>query len=213
MKTKKGDKEKLRLMILDKAIAYFKVHGTGGAGIADLMKHVGLTTGALYSHFESKDDLFAQAVYYELEKLEFALFQIFRREGKHALQAMIEEYFAEDTFLEIGDGCVFTSLSTDMQRAAPEYRKRFEDYTVRIYELFSNAIHDQFPSLTEEECHQKALFLYSGLVGTMSMARTMKDRNLAYQVLAAGRKSLIESCVAPENRTPIRATAAALVNA
>jgi hypothetical protein len=45
----------------------------------------------------------------------------------------------------------------------------------------------------------------------MSMARTMKDVNLAYQVLAAGRKALIESCVAPENRTPIRATA--LVNA
>jgi hypothetical protein len=41
----------------------------------------------------------------------------------------------------------------------------------------------------------------------MSMARTMKDLNLAYEVLAAGRKTLIESCVAPENRTPIRATA------
>jgi len=124
---------------------------------------------------------------------------------------MIEQYFAEDTFLEIGDGCVFTSLSTDMQRAAPAYRKRFEDYTVRIYELFSDAIHQQFPTLSKEECHEKALFLYSGLVGSMSMARTMKDVNLAYQVLAAGRKALIESCVAPENRTTIRATA--LVNA
>jgi TetR/AcrR family transcriptional repressor of nem operon len=211
MKTKKGEKEKLRVTILEKAIAYFKVHGTGGAAIADLMKHVGQTTGALYSHFESKDDLFAQAVYHELEKLEFRLFQIFRGEGKHALQAMIEQYFAEDTFLEIGDGCVFTSLSTDMQRAAPEYRKRFEDYTVRIYELFSGAIHEQFPMFSKEECHEKALFLYSGLVGTLSMARTMKDVNLAYQVLASGRKALIEGYVAPENRTPIRATA--LVNA
>jgi TetR/AcrR family transcriptional repressor of nem operon len=163
------------------------------------------------SLFESKDDLFAQAVYHELEKLEFQLFQIFRGEGKHALQAMIEQYFAEDTFLEIGDGCVFTSLSTDMQRAAPEYRKRFEDYTVRIYELFSGAIHEQFPTLAKEECHEKALFLYSGLVGTMSMARTMKDVKLAYQVLASGRKALIEGYVAPENRIPIRATA--LVNA
>src|SRR5260370_17793931 len=171
------------------------------------MKHAGKTTGALYSHFESKDDLFAQAVYYELEKLEFRLFQIFRREGKHALQAIIEEYLAEDDFLEIGDGCVFTSLSTDMQRAAPEYRKRFEDYTVRIYELFSGAILEQFPMLSKEECHEKALFLYSGLVGTMSMARTLKNVNLAYQLLAAGRNALIESCVAPENRTTIRATA------
>ena len=98
-----------------------------------------------------------------------------------------------------------------MQRAAPEYRKRFEDYTVGIYELFSGAIHEQFPMLSKEECLEKALFLYSGLVGTMSMARTMKDVNLAYQVLAAGRKTLIESYVAPENRTPIRASA--LVNA
>jgi len=175
------------------------------------MKHAGQTTGALYSHLESKDDLFAQAIYHELEKLEFQLFHLFRREGKHAVQAMIEQYFAEDTFLEIGDGCVFTSLSTDMQRASPEYRKRFEDYTVRIYELFSGAIHDQFPMLSKEECHEKALFLYSGLVGTMLMARTMKDVDLAYQVLAAGRKVLIEGYVAPENRTPIRATT--LVNA
>src|ERR1700719_3876134 len=211
MKTKKGEKQKLRITILEKAIAYFKVHGTGGAGIADLMKDAGLTTGALYSHFESKDDLFAQAVYHELEKLEFELFQIFRREGKHALQAMIEQSVAEDTFLDIGDGCVFTSLSTDMQRAAPQYRKRFEDYIVRIYELFSDAIHEQFPMFSKEECHQKVLFLYSGLVGTMSMARTMKDVNLAYQVLASGRNALIEGFVAPENRTPIRATA--LVNA
>src|SRR3984893_7108296 len=126
MKTKKGEKEKLRVTILEKAIAYFKVHGTGGAGIADLMKHAGQTTGALYSHFESKDDLFAQAVYYELEKLEFQLFQIFGREVTNRFHALTVEYFAEDSFREIGDGCVLTSLSTEMQRAAPQYRKRFE---------------------------------------------------------------------------------------
>ena len=73
------------------------------------------------------------------------------------------------------------------------------------------AIYEQFPMLSKDECHEKAQFLHSGMVGTMLMARTMKDVNLAYQVLAAGRKALIESYVAPENRTFIRATA--LVNA
>ena len=86
-----------------------------------------------------------------------------------------------------------------------------KNYTVRIYELFSDAIHEQFPMLSKEECHEKALFRYSALVGTMSMARTMKDLNLAHQVLASGRKALVEGYVAPENRTPIRATA--LMNA
>jgi TetR/AcrR family transcriptional repressor of nem operon len=207
VKTKKGDKEKLRVKILEKAMPYFKIHGSGGSGIADLMKYIGLTTGALYSHFESKDELFAEAVYYELEKLEFTLFQIFRSEGKHALQAMIEAYFAEETFLEIGDGCVFTSLSTDMQRAAPAYRKRFEDYTVRLYQLFADGIRQQFPQLSPEEAYEKGVYLYSGLVGTMSMARTMSDLKLSHQILAAGRKELIERFVAPENQTRSKTTA------
>jgi len=35
----------------------------------------------------------------------------------------------------------------------------------------------------------------------------LKDVNLAYQVLWAGRKALIETCVAPKNRIPIRSAA------
>ena len=73
--------------------------------------------------------------------------------------------------------------------------------------MFQTAILEQFPMLSMK----RPCSFYSGLVGTMSMVRTMKDVNLAYQVLASGRKALIEGYVVPENRTPIRATA--LVNA
>lgn len=38
---------------------------------------------------------------------------------------MNEQYFAKATFMEIGDGCVFTSLSTDMQRAVPRVPQAF----------------------------------------------------------------------------------------
>lgn len=104
MKTKKGEKEKLRVTILEKAVAYFKKHGSGGSDICSIMKQADLTTGALYSHFKSKDDLFGQAVCHELQKLEFELYQIFVDDGKDALKKMIEAPFNLERFQETGNG-------------------------------------------------------------------------------------------------------------
>jgi hypothetical protein len=50
---------------------------------------------------------------------------------------------------------VSSLTGTDMQRAAAQYRKRFEDYIVRINELFSDAIHEQFPALSNLGGHPK----------------------------------------------------------
>ena len=118
---------------------------------------------------------------------------------------------AEETFLEIGDGCVFTSLSTDMQRAAPEYRKRFEDIIVRIYELFSGAIHAAVSDALQRGVPRK------GPVPPFGYDRNDVDGpddegcEPCLSGFGVRKKALIEAYVAPENRTPIRATA--LVNA
>ena len=179
MKTKRGEKEKLRGKILDEAIRYFKEEGNSGAGTAAIMKRAGLTTGALYSHFKSKEDLFGEAVCRELERLEEALFHIFRTERKNALKVMIETYFEEAKFQEIGDGCIFTALGTDMHRSKAPYRARYEEYTKKIYKLFADAIQEQFPAESPESCYERAIFLYSALVGSMTMARTMKTTETA----------------------------------
>ncbi len=200
MKTKKGEKDRLRIEILDRAIAYFKQHGSGGSGIASIMEHVGLTTGGLYSHFKSKDDLFGETICRELEKLEFSLFQIFTKEKKNALKTMIELYFEEERLEEVGDGCVFTALGSDMHRSKPAYRLRYEESTEKVYQLFAEAIQLQFPDESAESCYEKAMVLYSGMVGSMTMARTVKNVKVAHKILAAEKKHLIESFVAKENQ-------------
>ena len=197
MKTKKGEKEKLRGTILDRAIRYFKTHGSGGSGVSSVMKEAGLTTGALYSHFESKEDLFGEAVCRGLEQLEENAFRIFRTERKNALKVMIELYFNEATFQDVGDGCIFTALGTDMHRSKARYRARYEEYTKKIYRLFADAIQEQFPAESPESCYERAIFLYSALVGSMTMARTMKKTQTAYAVLAAGKNVLLRDFVAP----------------
>ena len=44
-----------------KAAAKFRLNGIGGTGLSDLMAAAGLTHGGFYRHFESKDQLVAEA--------------------------------------------------------------------------------------------------------------------------------------------------------
>jgi TetR/AcrR family transcriptional regulator, transcriptional repressor for nem operon len=50
-----------REKILSTATRLFREKGFDGIGIADLMRHAGLTHGGFYGHFSSKEDLMAQA--------------------------------------------------------------------------------------------------------------------------------------------------------
>lgn len=193
MKTKKGEKEKLRRVILEKAISFFKRNGRSGSASEAIMKNMGLTRGALYSHFKSKDDLFAHAVSHDLDRLEEITEFIIKRDGPMALRTMIEAHLSENSLTDIENSCAFTSLSSDMNRSKAAHRGIFEAHMDRIYALFTKALHEQFPEDTIEQSHMKALNLYSGLVGTLSMARTMKDRDKALKILEAGRQFLMEN--------------------
>jgi AcrR family transcriptional regulator len=193
MKTKKGEKEKLRGVILDKALQYLKRHGRAGSGTDPLMSYAGLTRGALYSHFKSKDDLFAQAICYDLSRLEETLARRFREDGLSALKRMIEDHLSETSLTNVETSCVFTSLSSDMQRSIPAHRALYEEYMARIFAMFARALQDQFPKDSPEESLAKATNLYSGLVGTLTMARTMKDPKRAREILDSGKKFLIET--------------------
>jgi TetR/AcrR family transcriptional repressor of nem operon len=195
MKTRKGEKERLRTVILAKAVQFLKRHGRVGSGTNQMMKHAGLTRGALYSHFKSKDDLFIQAVCHDLSRLEETLAQRFRDEGGAALKRMIEDHLSERSLTDVEASCAFTSLSSDMQRCKPGHRSLYEAYMVRIYALFAQALKQQFPDDSPEESRARAANLYSGLVGTLTMARTMKDPTRAREILEAGKKFLMASFV------------------
>ena len=84
----------------------------------------------------------------------------------------------------------------------PAHRALYEDYMVRIYAMFAAALKERFPNDSAEQSLAKATNLYSGLVGTLTMARTMKDAKRAREILEAGKKFLIESFVpsAPPGR-------------
>src|SRR5258706_10727212 len=58
----KAEKAETHKRIVKIASKRFREDGLAGVGIADLMKEAGLTVGGFYKHFDSRDDLVAEAV-------------------------------------------------------------------------------------------------------------------------------------------------------
>jgi len=57
MRYDKGHKDETRRHILDVASAQFRESGIAAVGLAGIMSEAGLTNGAFYTHFASKEDL------------------------------------------------------------------------------------------------------------------------------------------------------------
>ena len=57
-----AEKAKTHKRIVAIAAKRFREKGLAGFGIAELMKEAGLTVGGFYKHFDSRDDLVAEAV-------------------------------------------------------------------------------------------------------------------------------------------------------
>ena len=81
--------------ILSMAARSFREHGGDSSGIGTVMKKVGLTKGGFYRHFESKDDLFVEAVARAFDEMGRGMVEVAKSapEGQ-ALRAIIEHYLS-----------------------------------------------------------------------------------------------------------------------
>src|SRR3990170_4910579 len=64
----KDHKQATRRRIIETAGRRLKRDGIDGSGVATLMQDAGLTNGAFYAHFDSKEDLVATAVVDQLRE-------------------------------------------------------------------------------------------------------------------------------------------------
>src|SRR6266581_6175812 len=69
MRVSRAQAEQNRQTVIDVASQLFREHGFDGIGLKDVMAAAGLTQGAFYKQFASKDDLAAQASKRALESI------------------------------------------------------------------------------------------------------------------------------------------------
>jgi TetR/AcrR family transcriptional repressor of nem operon len=98
-----------RAEILDHAGRLFRLRGYAGTNIDDVMLAAGLTRGAFYAHFKSKEELFTEAV------IAGTGLRARLRQGEPA--AVLKAYLDKAELVASAPGCVLASLPSDIARA------------------------------------------------------------------------------------------------
>jgi TetR/AcrR family transcriptional repressor of nem operon len=180
--------------ILSVAARSFREHGGDSSGIGTVMKKVGLTKGGFYRHFESKDDLFVEAVARAFDEMGNGMLKVANSapEGQ-ALRAMIEHYLSVRHANSPGVGCVVAALGPELARKPLSVRKRIE----ASLDAYRERLLPFVPGQTREEKLEKCKLLFSSMAGVLMMARITSDPQKREQRLTEGKNFFIK-CFAEE---------------
>ena len=176
--------------ILSVAARSFREHGGDTSGIGTVMKKVGLTKGGFYRHFESKDDLLAEAVARAFDEMGTAMVAVARAapEGQ-GLKAIIERYLSPQHVNSPGTGCVVAALGPELARKPLSVRKRIE----ASLETYRERLLPFIPAQSREEGLVKFGVLFSSMAGVLTGARMTASPQRRERVLAEARELFVKS--------------------
>ena len=168
-------KEITHTRIVETAARAIRRSGYDGTGVADIMKEAGLTHGGFYAHFASRDAMLAEAADRAGEETIAIAKKIFSEvPADLALQALMQVYLSNEHMNNIENGCSLAALGSEMPRQAVEVRKAS---TCRVKEMI--ALIKSRLSGHESSTYEKALVMFSTMVGTLLLARAVEDPELS----------------------------------
>lgn len=164
--------------------------GYDGTGVADIMKEAGLTHGAFYAHFESREVMLAEAADRAgAEANAIAASVIAAVPPEQSLQALIQAYLSKQHIEGIETGCPMSALGSEMPRQSAEVRRAA---TRRIKEMV-DLVARQLSDWGQPGAHERALVTVATMVGTLVLARAVDDSMLSDALCSAALKSLAPS--------------------
>jgi TetR/AcrR family transcriptional regulator, transcriptional repressor for nem operon len=190
MRYAKNHKEETRKKILDAASRLFREKGYDGIGVDAIMNEAGLTAGGFYSHFASKEALFAEALGNAYDSRNQALqASLNSKDDPDYLQNLIYGYLSRTHRDMLAEGCIFPTLTTDVMRGSNETRASYE----KRLRKFISAIERQLPKSETPE-KERAIAILVQLIGGVMLARAVNDEQLSSDILKACRQTAIKVC-------------------
>ena len=192
-------KARTRAEIFDHAARLFRLRGYGGTNIDDIMLAAGLTRGAFYAHFKSKDDLFAEVI-----RAGHGLLARTRAAGP---EAAIDAYLAKDDLAANALACTLAALPSDVARAPLPARLA---YANALHGLIGELARNR-PRKLDADATAAAILA----VGAVSLARASGDTRLSDWLLRCARRAALpllkprKKPAAPKRRRPLKPRKAA----
>ena len=161
----------------------FRAKGFQGVTVAEVTKAAGLTHGAFYGHFKSKDDLIVQTLDQVLS----------RQSGELDLPRFLETYLSPAHCRNLAGGCPMAGLGPETLREAPEARGAMTSGLRRQIDRLTEAM----PGTSKAEKRQAAIGTWSAMVGALILARLSDDPQLSDDVLTRTRAWLAGMAALP----------------
>jgi TetR/AcrR family transcriptional repressor of nem operon len=169
-----------RRRILAAAARLFRERGIDGTGVDAITEAAGLTHGAFYSQFESKEAVVAEAVRLAIEESRRLLESLSKHKGRReALTNFVNAYLARSHRDAPGKGCAIAALGADVARQPKAVRDRFTEALEGTLETLAHL----FPGKTAPHRHDEAIALFSEMLGALILARAVSDESLSRRIL------------------------------
>jgi TetR/AcrR family transcriptional repressor of nem operon len=176
-----------RRRIVSAAARLFRENGIASSGIDAIARRAGLTHGAFYSQFDSKERVTAEAIRMTLERSRKTLEGI--AQGKKKRQAfadIVDAYLTRSHRDSPGEGCLIAALGADIARQPKLVRRGFtrglKDSLALLADLGSDggAVHRDAEAIVALSC----------LAGALILARAVDEEAFSRRILGTVAKRL-----------------------
>lgn len=174
MRYKPEQKAETRQKIANAAQQCFKQAGYGGVGIDGIAKEAGVTSGAFYVHFKSKEDAFKHAVVNGLSDLNAAISELKHQHGENWWADFATFYLTDKRLCSLSDSCALQSLTPEVSRASADIKQFFEAELLKVVNTASNG-NDQARTWAR----------LAMLIGGVTLARAVQDNEIANDIAEA----------------------------
>lgn len=183
-------KEAAHERIVSVAARAIRRSGYDGTGVADIMKEAGLTHGAFYAHFDSREAMLAEAAQQaSAESASLAARLVAHAPPGAALSAMLAGYLSREHVQAAEKGCPLVALGSETPRQAPEVRRVATRHIKEVVDLIAR----QSPDWGQPAAHERALATMATMVGAVLLARAVDEPALADGLREAALKHLTSS--------------------
>lgn len=175
-----------RTALIRAASKLFRERGIDGVGVAEISKEAGLTHGALYAHFRSKEELALEALSYGLDEANSRMYSS-TMDGMPDLARFLDHYLALETRDDYGSRCAMAASASEIGRQDKAISARFAEGYMVMVRAFERQIAQNDPG---GDALGRAMVVVATLIGSLAVARGAAKGNPAVseQVLAAARR-------------------------
>src|SRR6516165_8759343 len=178
MRKSREEAAETRKRIVKAAACEFREKGIVATGLADLMKAAGMTHGGFYKHFESKDQLIAEACAEATQEV------MERMEAQPTIDGAVAGYLSTRHRDTPASGCPFSAIGSELARTDEKTREVATAAFERLVGLLAG-------NSSERDARRRALVAASTMIGAVTMSRVVNDPELSAEILREAEKSLM----------------------